>query len=119
MTTPLYHDSLIAAITKYHNINEKHKTLAQEVKEIKNGIREWLKINDKQEYEVVVEDTIYRMSLTPTVSRSVDYTILEEMLTPDQYNEIVSEKETERLNVGPVRETKQPRKKKTKAPKAS
>jgi hypothetical protein len=114
----LYLEELEKAVRKYDGIIDEYKKLEDTITEIKNGVREWLKINELEEFMISVNGKHYKMNLSPQSRKSTNYDYLLEVLTNEQFEQAVTYTESERLTFGPVRAKTGKNGKSTKPPKA-
>ncbi len=103
-----YVDELRQALTQLGEA-ENELSIAKNKKDLlREKIHMWLDMNDLREFEIIdaTNTQLWRMTVITSSRRSADFDVLENMLTPQQFDEAVATSETQTFKCQPVKSTK-------------
>lgn len=92
MTELLYEDGLKQALSSLGQIEKELTRLNIQKDELRDKIRKWMEINELKEHDSVDSngDKLWRVTISVARRKSVNYDVLREKVTPDDFDEIVS-----------------------------
>jgi len=81
-----YVSDLKIALKNFGDIDEELTILKLKRDEIKENIKKWVKLNNIEQYETldISEKNLWRLTLSTMTRKDINYTYLEEILTPEQ-----------------------------------
>lgn len=103
----LYEDDLKKTLTKFNDILDKLDVLDMQKDEIREGIREFIRINKIE--EVDIRDTnnqLWRIGISTRSRKSINHELLEQYLDDDALSKIITESENECLTAKRVKQRK-------------
>jgi len=99
-----YENDLRKTLAKMKVVVDGLDKLKLEKEEMREAIKKFLKIHDLDEYEIKdTEKQLWRLTITQSERRSVDYDELEKLLSEEQLEDVVTISPSERLNIKPVK----------------
>jgi hypothetical protein len=115
-----YENDLKSTLADLKIVMDKLNKLEMQKDEIRDAVRKFLKMHELDEFETKDSDgQLWRLGITNSERRSVNYDALGEMLTEEQLDEVIGISPSERLNTKPVKSYKKNGKKAPRAPKAN
>lgn len=97
MSNLYYYDQFVNALTKYSEIIDKIDKLTSEKEKIRNQIKEWLRINELEEYKGLdLNEQLWKIETQKRKSKSInDWNILYKLLEENNSIHLVQEKESD------------------------
>lgn len=88
------------------------RRLEIEKEKYREQIRDWLEMNNLDEYEVMDSNNeeVWRMGISSATRRSTDYDYLESVLTPEQQAKAITKTSGTSFKCGPVKSRKKKKK---------
>jgi hypothetical protein len=116
-----YESDLKSTLADLKIVMDELDKLKMQKDEIRDAVRKFLKMHELDEFETKDTDgQLWRLGITNSERRSVNYDALGEMLTEEQLDEVIVISPSERLNTKPVKSYKKKNGKKApRAPRAN
>jgi hypothetical protein len=100
MTKLYYIDDLVDKLTELNNLQDKIDKLEIKEEIIKEQIRNWLNLNHLDSYQAFdKKDQLWTITLSDRNNRKVDYDILSQLISEEEYNSVVTSSTTQVFKV--------------------
>jgi hypothetical protein len=102
-----YEEDLKATLSRLKTVSDQISSLNFEKEEIRDAIRKFLKMHELAEFETKdANGRLWRLAVSYSERRSVNYDLLSELLLEDQYKNVVNVCEIEKLETRQVKSYK-------------
>ena len=109
----LYLEDFMKQLTAYSEIDEQINLLNYQKTELREKFEQWLNLNNITEIETFesTQKKLYKLSLSKQTRKKVDMDLLNTLVKPEIFDQVVSENEFQTFRIQPI-------KNKSKRPKA-
>ena len=102
----LYEKEFEIFAKEYLDLRDKIKELENKKRKMTKQFKDWFKMNNIVEYNLNINDELYKASIIDFPRKSTDYVYLEEILTAEQYDTAIKITESSKFDIRPVKNAK-------------